>query len=237
MAKSAFAVHLAATPPRDETVSVESSEFGLTEEDVERFLLNFSTLGVAMTEPVEGWIRRAGEACLAHGLDELGSALIKHAKHEADHHLLMVRDSEKLVERRRRRGLVAPDATDLIARPFCVSTVRYRQLHEEVIAGPRPYAQIAIEYEIEQLAAQYGPGLIAQCRRALGPQVDAALGFLIEHATLDIGHTHFNRAQLIRFLARQPDVVDGLIEVGSAALDAYLGFLTHCMSEPLSAVR
>lgn len=45
---------------------------------IEAFLVYFSALGVAMTEPVEGWIRRAGQACVragGPGLAELGAAL------------------------------------------------------------------------------------------------------------------------------------------------------------------
>ena len=42
---------------------------------LELFLIYFSGLGVAMTEPVEGWIRRAGIGCQEMGLDELGKSL------------------------------------------------------------------------------------------------------------------------------------------------------------------
>ena len=51
------------------------------------FLLHFSALSVPITEPVEGWIRRAGKRCNDEGLCELGSALQKHSEAEAGHHL------------------------------------------------------------------------------------------------------------------------------------------------------
>src|SRR5262245_47308023 len=47
------------------------------------FLVYFSALGVGMTEPVESWIRRAGERCREMGLSETGAALIRHAGQEA----------------------------------------------------------------------------------------------------------------------------------------------------------
>src|SRR5262245_14500592 len=47
------------------------------------FLVYFSALGVGMTEPVESWIRRAGERCHEIGLSETGAALIRHAGQEA----------------------------------------------------------------------------------------------------------------------------------------------------------
>ena len=55
---------------------------------LERFLIYFSTLGVGMTEPVEG-----GAAVRGRGLPDLARALEAHAHQEADHHLLMQADT------------------------------------------------------------------------------------------------------------------------------------------------
>src|ERR1041384_704848 len=75
----------------------------LDPEIFELFLINYCSRGVRMTEPVEGWIRRAGERCREVGLARLGAALEKHAKQEADHHLMMIADTHNLVERWNRR--------------------------------------------------------------------------------------------------------------------------------------
>jgi hypothetical protein len=58
-----------------------------TSDDVflELFLLNFCALGSQMTEPVEGWIRRAAERCAAIGVSELAVALVGHAQAETGH--------------------------------------------------------------------------------------------------------------------------------------------------------
>jgi hypothetical protein len=46
---------------------------------LELFLVHFCAMGVHMTEPVEGWIHRAGERCKVLGLEDLGRALKGHA--------------------------------------------------------------------------------------------------------------------------------------------------------------
>ncbi|MFY0539080.1 hypothetical protein [Nannocystis pusilla] len=61
-----------------------------------------------MTAPVEGWIRRAGERCLAAGLNEIGNALVAHARHEAGHDAMMVDDTRSLAARREQAGRPVP---------------------------------------------------------------------------------------------------------------------------------
>lgn len=205
---------------------------------LESFFIHWSALGVAMTEPVEGWIRRASEACVrlgGPGLDTLGAALQKHAKAEADHHLLMIDDLHRLCRRREAAGRTAPDPEELLEQSWPEAAQRYRDLHEAVIAGPEPYAQIGIENEIEMLSVVLGPPLFANARALLGEHVTEDLTFLDEHITLDVGHVKFNRRQMAKFLDERPDTLDALVAAGTAALDAYRAFLTHCVevSEPV----
>src|SRR3954470_17820468 len=82
---------------------------------LERFLIQFSALGVRITEPVDGWIRRAGERCVAIGLEELGQSLITHSKHEAGHHLMLIDDTRLLVARWNERRTHRLDADALLA--------------------------------------------------------------------------------------------------------------------------
>ena len=84
---------------------------------LERFLICFCALGVQMTRPVEGWIDRAGARCVDLGLVELGEALRTHARHEADHHLMMIDDTRTLVARRNRRLGTHLAADELLATP------------------------------------------------------------------------------------------------------------------------
>ncbi len=199
---------------------------------LEAFFICWSALGVAMTEPVEGWIRRAGEACVrvgGPGVDELGSALQKHAKAEADHHLLMIDDLQRLCARRNAAGRATPRPGELLALAWPESAHRYRTLHEDAIAGPEPYAQIAIENEIELLSILVGPPLLANARALLGEDITDDLTFLTGHVTLDVGHTTFNRRQMVQFLDERPSALDALVAAGTEALDVYRAFIAHCV--------
>jgi hypothetical protein len=197
---------------------------------LEAFFIHYCALGVGMTEPVEGWIRRAGEACTRAGAETLGVALQKHARAEADHHLLMIADLKRLCARREAAGRPSFDADALLELDWPASTHRYRAMHEEVIAGPEPWAQIGVENEIEMLSVEIGPGLLANARALLGDDVLEDLSFLTDHVELDAGHTKFNRRQMAKFLDERPEALDALVRAGTAALDAYREFLGDCVA-------
>jgi hypothetical protein len=196
---------------------------------LELFLVHFTALGVGMTEPVDGWIRRAGERCREIGLDELGRSLTMHAKHEAGHHLMMIEDTRQLVERWNARHAHPISADELLGLPPTPGVARYRELHETIIASDSPYCQLAIEYEIEMLSIVHGKPLIENCARRLGPDIVRGLSFLEEHIEVDAGHTKFNAAELARLLDRHPTFVQPLAAAGSDALDAYAMFLDDCV--------
>src|SRR5262249_47495308 len=80
----------------------------------ELFLIHFCARGVQMTEPVESWIRRAGERCRALGAERLGRALVRHARHEANHHLMMIADTHHLVASWNQRNGPQIDAAALL---------------------------------------------------------------------------------------------------------------------------
>lgn len=195
----------------------------------ELFLMNFAALGVKMTRPVDGWIRRAGEQCIAAGFTELGLALVKHAAHEAGHDSLFAQDAHSLVKRWNTRNPRRVDAADLLALPVTAGVAQYIRLHEETIAGPTPFAQIAIEYEIEQLSVTWGPRFISACAQVLGPDVSTCLTFVQDHVAVDVGHTQFNRNQLQRFVSAHPGNLAALVAAGAAALDAYSRYLSDCL--------
>ena len=197
---------------------------------LELFLINFCAFGVGMTEPVEGWVRRAGERCEAIGLTDLGHALKTHAKHEANHHLMMIEDTKSLTafwnERHKGERL---NAEKFLARPIPAGVAQYQKLHEDIIASTAPYKQIAVEYEIELLSVNYGPELIGHCAQKLGPEVLARLSFIQDHVAIDVGHTTFNRRELGKFLAAHPDYLDALVDGGIQAIGAYQQYLEDCL--------
>lgn len=207
---------------------------------LESFLIHFCALGVGVTEPVEGWIRRAGEACIAQGRDDLGRALARHARDEAGHDRLFEADARLLASRWNAAGRTPLDVDALLVLPPGPGAMRYRRLHEESIGGDTPFAQLAIEYEIEQLALSFGKDLLRTCVAVLGREVLDGLSFLREHVELDVGHTHFNRRRMAALLEGQPEVAGALERAGSEALDSYAAFLSDCLEAArpaLAAVR
>lgn len=168
------------------------------------FLLRYNGYGVGMTEPVEGWIRRAGERCLLIGYDDLGQYLVSHAKSESGHHRMMLADLEKMGGE---KALASP--------PWPASVNLYRNLHEHCIVSC-PWAQIAIEYEIEKISVDHGHRL-----KGLSTFVD-------EHIDLDQAHTDANRRHLALFLGQYPHHTTSLIMAGITALHAYGDFIEEC---------
>jgi hypothetical protein len=213
---------------------------------LERFLIQYTSLGVQMTEPVEGWIRRAGERCVEVGLGDLGRSLITHARHEGGHHEMLMKDTRYLVDRWNARralseGYPQLDAERALAARPTQAIQAYVRIHEDTIASDAPFAQIAIEYEIERLSVVLGPKLIAQFRDVLGAEVMRGLSFLEEHVAIDVGHTHLNEKMLERLLSLRssgegdaaripPDGAAILGKTGAAALEIYIDFFNDCLT-------
>jgi hypothetical protein len=213
----------------------------MTADEAVMFLIHFSSMGVKMTEPVEGWIKQAGERCEECGLPRLGRALKIHARHEANHHLMMIQDTRVLVARWNESHDKKLDADVLLAAPVTPGVEAYVRLHEDVIGGAEPFCQVAIEYEIEGLSVTLGPRLIEHCKRVAGPDILSGLTFVQEHVAVDAGHTLFNERELEKLLVADPGRLEGLARVGAAALHAYGSFLSECVvravGEPKRAGR
>jgi hypothetical protein len=195
---------------------------------LELFFIYFNALGVNMTEPVESWISRAGTRCEELGKTEIGRALKLHAKHEANHHLMMIKDTKFLVDQWNRNHSLLLDVDQLLAHSKTPGINQYSQLHEDVIASNTPFGQLAIEYEIEMLSVRYGPQLINQCIQVLGLSFVQGLTFLQDHVEIDVAHTTFNRNQLEQFVKQYPECVSDLVNAGTQALDAYATFINDC---------
>lgn len=196
---------------------------------LELYLIYFNAHGVAMTDAVEDWINRAGDRCLQLGYTKLGQLLRTHAQQEADHHLMMIKDTHSLVASWNTHHTQQLNAEWFLSLPIAESIHRYRQLHEDVIVSNTPFTQVAIEYEIEMLSVRYGSQLIQQSQKVLGSKITEGLTFIEEHVSVDIGHTQLNAKLLKNFLQEYPENVNVLVEIGGKALDAYAGFLNHCL--------
>lgn len=196
---------------------------------LELFLIYCAFLGVAMTEPVEDWIRKAGEGCEQFGLRELGCALRRHSNQEAGHDLMLRKDTRALVHRWNARHSFALNVDFMIGQRMSEGVRAYRKLHEEVIAGDSPFCQVAIEYEIEGLSVRLGPQFIDQCMDVLGSPVMVGLSFLTHHVVQDVGHTRLNNRLLTSLLDAHPEYLMALVSSGQRALQAYSMFLDDCL--------
>ena len=198
---------------------------------LERFLIQFCAMGAQMTEPVESWIRRAGERTRAlSGLERVGELLMQHAKHEAGHHLLLMADARSLAKSWNARHGQTLDVEALLASPATPAINRYVELHETTIESDLPYGQVAIELEIERMSMTFGPQQIALCKRLLGPEIMKCLSFIEEHVDLDVGHTAYNRRLIAMLLEKHPDAAPRLARLGTRAIETYIEFFGECLT-------
>ena len=198
------------------------------------WLINFTTLGVQMTKPVESWIRRAGERTIAVGVESIGHQLVRHSVHERDHHVMIEEDAKHLGRRWMAAGRPQLDVAALHARPATKAMQAYIDLHESVIASKYPFGQVAIEREIEGLALVVGPRIIAQSQRIFGDDGLHEITFVTSHVELDVGHTAFNNKLIGKLLDARPDALEMLVETGANALQIYMDFLDDCATMDLS---
>jgi hypothetical protein len=194
-----------------------------------RFMIFVSAFGLGMTEPVPQWIRRAGERSSELGFTELGRALVARARHEGEHYKLMLRDLDKLTDfYAAEYGPGAFDVDALLAEPYPPGVESYRRLREELIAGSAPFAELAVDYELEALSVRVGPRLLDRVGRLLGTRLLEALSLVDEQALVDARHTRFNQNELVRLLSQDARVARPLVQAGTRALDAYGAFLDDC---------
>ncbi|MFP2958026.1 hypothetical protein ACLEPN_09385 [Myxococcus sp. 1LA] len=207
---------------------------------LERFLIEWSARGAYMTEPVDGWIRGAGERCIALGKTKLGQTLVTHARHEAGHHLMTIEDARTLARRWNTRHAPALDADALVAQAPTEAMRQYRQVHDEAISSDLPLGQAAIEYEVGELAVVVVPRILANVKKVLGQEVLERLTFLVEHAAVDVGHTALNERMMEEWLREQPEDGARLAASGARGLDCYLRFMADCLhaaQEDLDTLR
>ena len=214
----------------DHAISTNLIDSNLTPEVFLRFLIEYSSLGVQITEPVEGWILRAGERCTELGMPKTGDLLRQHARDERNHHLMMVEDTQKLVAFHNLFSKEQLNPKNLIERKSTPMMDAYIKLHEDVINSNFPVCQVAIEREIEGLAVSYVPHIIERAQSVMGELgVKNFLSFLPEHVLLDVGHTAFNERLLDTVFEEAPNSLSEMTKTGEAALNTYLHFFGECL--------
>ena len=194
------------------------------------FLLYFCSLGFRMTEPVEGWIRGAADRCAGFGLSTISRVLAAHAQAERGHHLMMIADLRALADLWNRQYQPSADPDALLAQAPSPGVTRYCKIHEDNLAGATPYAQVAIEYEIEMLPLRFGEAFMTRCADVLGPDILSCLSFVTSHIQLDVAHTKTNAWAMAEVFREVPGSTPVLAAAGAAVLDAYAEYLDDCVS-------
>ena len=206
----------------------------LTDKNMSRALLllfwwHFSKYGILMTAPVERWIQQASESCIEKGFEEWGVKLLKQAERIKDHHLMMANDLQSLeVIARRDLGMkIQINAVNFHETP--PSIMDFIALHENNIEGPKPYGQLAIGYEIERLSVKLSPVLINHTENIFPALVRESLSYVQNHVQSNLTYAKLSQETLAEFLQVNPTALNHLVEMGSRALAAYMGFLQSCL--------
>ena len=141
---------------------------------------------------------------------------------------MMIADLTALAARWNARREPSVDPDKLLNQAPSPGVIQYHEVHDQNIAGDTPYAQIAIEYEVEMLPLRYGELFVARCVEVLGAEILPCLSFVTEHIRLDRAHTNFNARAMARLLELVPSCLPALVSAGTAVLDAYAQFLSDC---------
>ena len=82
---------------------------------------------------------------------------------------MMIADVHALAKHWNARYSRSIDAYALLNQATSKGAQSYYEVHERNIADNTPFAQIAIEYEIEQLPLRYGSFFLTRCFEVFGP--------------------------------------------------------------------
>lgn len=168
---------------------------------LERTLIAFSAQSTHVIRPVESWVQ---------------------------HDQWLLEDTHALVRHWNQRHPTPLHADDLLQESLLPGAKRFIQVHRNVLASDTPFAELAIEFEIEQIPVKFGRQIIENLIAVLGPEIIEGLRFLREHVLLDIEHTKSSQRQLEQLLEQHPYSLDALVAAGSEALEAFAEFMSNC---------
>lgn len=197
---------------------------------VNLFMIYWSAMSAALTTPIPEYLATAGMRCEALGLHDLAEFFKEHTEEEDGHHEWAAADVRKLVDLWNLNNPGMPfNADDLLVSNLTPSVRRYHQLHKDVVAGDAPWAELAIDVEIELITTQYGPPLMKVCSAALCERGQQSISFLAEHVRFDFGHTDINFRVVAELIKAKPEFTDHLVAIGERALTAYGDFLGEAL--------
>lgn len=198
---------------------------------LELFMIHWSALSAGLTEPIPVYLERAGERCKNMGLQEMAKFFYEHEEEEDGHDNWAIEDVEKLVENWNKENSTFPlDAQKLLANKISPAVKRYHELHEEVIEGDFPWAELAIDVEIELFSTTYGPILVNKWVECMGKDSLSNISFLYKHVVADVEHTDTNFEVVDKFISENPQSINTLVETATKALNSYADFLEDAMT-------
>ncbi|UFQ19801.1 MULTISPECIES: iron-containing redox enzyme family protein [Streptomyces] len=185
--------------------------------------------GVHVTRDMQRVIETAGNRSRAAGHGSVGEGLVKHARGETGHDLLMVDDARSTASFLGAAGGVVLDTEDILKNaPALASAARYNVLFERLSGGDEPVCTVAALYEMEQLSAGFAVDLVVNCRRTMDDD-PARFTFLDEHVVVDVGHIALDRRMLETALTDRPQLLDAMVEAGTEVLASYAEFVGECL--------
>ncbi len=195
------------------------------------FMIHWSALSAGISQPIPEYFNYAAERCKNEGFGEMAEVFSEHGQEEDGHENWATTDVQKLVEIWNQEEPNYPlDAQKLLAQRMSPAVKRYHKLHEDVIKGDYPWAELAIGLEIELIATTYGPILLERCVEIMGKESIANISFLDKHVTADVGHTETNFEVVDKFICDHPESKDILVKTAGDALNSYADFLEDAMT-------
>lgn len=195
------------------------------------FMIHWNALNAGLTEPIPVYLKRAGERCEEMGLNSMAEFFYEHEHEEDGHENWAIDDVEELVALwNQEEPNYQLNTQELLAKKMSPAVKRYHQLHEQVLEGNSPWAELAIDIEIELLSTSYGPILVKKWIDCMGQSSLSKISFLHKHVTADVGHTDTNFDVVDQFISEHPESVEMLAETAAAALNVYADFLEDAMA-------
>lgn len=195
------------------------------------FMIHWNALNAGLTEPIPMYLKRAGERCQNMGLGFMADFFYEHEHEEDGHEDWAIDDVKELVSLwNKEEPNHKLDAKNLLAKKISPTVKRYHELHEQIIEGGSPWAELAIDVEIELIATTYGPVLVRKWIDCMGQESLSKVSFLDKHVSADVGHTKTNFQIVDRFISEHPESVNVLLKTASDVLNIYADYLEEAMA-------
>lgn len=191
------------------------------------FLIQLSALGRHLSTAHETLIQHITPRCRAVGRAKLGRELTTRARREAAYRGMSGEDLEVLVPRWNRHHSPQLCIDTLLDAAPTEAMQAYLRVHMRSLEGPLPFALLAMEVELEHLAAHLGPALEDACESALGPELAGELAILEGFAPRRGSQS---LATLDRLLTEAPELAKDLARAGASSLSAFIDILDDCVS-------